>query len=138
VTDPYRLGLEILAQTGAGQDRQRNLVAEVAPEFARIAIGFTYGEIMGRPGLDLKLRQLGAIAATAAIGSDIAPLRAHVVAALHLGWTKAEIIEILIQVAAHAGITAALNALAECHDLLVEIDPQCTSCEAADSSGGQL
>jgi len=137
VTDPYRQGLDILAQTGAVQDRRRNLVAEVAPEFARIAIGFTYGDIMGRPGLALNLRQLAAIAATAAIGTDIAELRAHVSAALHLGWTKSEIIEILIQVAAHAGITASMQALAGCHDLLVEMDPQCASCDA-DSSGGQL
>ena len=137
MTDPYRVGLDILAQTGAAQDKQRNRVAEVAPDFVRLAVGFTYGEILSRPGLNLKQRELTAIAAHAALRSEAAQLRMHVAAALHLGWTKAEIIEVLIQVAAHAGIPASLQALSGCHDLLVEIDPQCSPCEAEDSSGGQ-
>lgn len=128
MTDPYRLGLEVLAQTGAGQDASRNRAAEVAPDFVRLALGFTYGEILSRPGLDLKLRALAAVSAYAAMGRSTAQLRIHVAAALHLGWTKAEIVEILVQTASHAGITAALDALADCHDLLVERDPDCQSC----------
>ena len=137
MTDPYRVGLDILAQTGAAQDKQRNRVAEVAPDFARLAVGFTYGEILARPGLDLKLRELAAITAHATLRSEPVQLRAHVAAGLHLGWTKAEIIEILIQVAAHAGIPASLQALSACHDLLVEADPHCSPCRSEESSGGQ-
>jgi len=137
VNDPYRIGLDILAQTGAAQDKQRNRVAEIAPDFVRLAVGFTYGEILSRPGLDLKLREYAAVAAHAALRSEAPQLRMHVAAALHLGWTKVEIIEVLIQVAAHAGIPASLQALSACHDLLVEIDPQCAACKSEDSSGGQ-
>jgi len=50
-------------------------------------------------------------------------LRTHVAAALHLGWTRAQIAEILMQCAIYAGFPAALNALAECHDLLVDPAP---------------
>lgn len=128
MTDPYRLGLEVLAQTGAGQDDRRNRVAEVAPDFVRLALGFTYGEILSRPGLDLKLRELAAVSAYAAMGRSTAQLRVHVAAALHLGWSKAEIVEILVQTASHAGITAAIDALADCHDLLVDRNPDCQSC----------
>ena len=128
MTDPYRLGLEVLAQTGAGQDDRHNRVAEVAPDFVRLALGFTYGEILSRPGLDLKLRELAAGSAYAALGRSTAQLRVHVAAALHLGWSKAEIVEILVQTASHAGITAALDALADCHDLLVDRNPDCQSC----------
>ena len=137
MTDPYRVGLDILAQTGAGLDKQRNRVAEVAPDFARLAVSFSYGEILSRPGLDLKLRVFAAIAADAALRANPAQLRAHVAAALHLGWTKTEIIEILVQMASHAGIPAALQALSECHDLLVETGPYCESCESDEESGGQ-
>ena len=137
VTDPYRVGLDILAQTGAGQDKQRNRVAEVAPDFVRLAVGFTYGEILSRPGLDLKLREFAAIATHAALRSGPAVLRAHVAAGLHLGWTRSEIIEVLIQIAPHAGIPATLQALSDCHDLLVEIDPQCSACQPDVSSTGQ-
>lgn len=136
LTDPYRVGLNVLAQTGAGQDHRRNRVAEVAPDFARLAIGFAYGEVFSRPGLDLRLREFAAIAACAAMNRSPSQLRDHVAAALHLGWSKAEIIELLIQTAALAGIPAALDALADCHDLLVEMDPDCQSCED-DSSDGQ-
>lgn len=138
MTDPYRVGLDILAQTGGAQDKQRNRVAEVAPDFARLAVGFTYGEIFSRPGLDLKLRQLAAITAHAALRSEAVQMRAHVAAGLHLGWTKADIIEVLIQVAAHAGVPASLQALSACHDLLVEMDPHCASCRTEESSGGQV
>jgi 4-carboxymuconolactone decarboxylase len=137
LTDPYRAGLEVIAQTGAGQDPLRNRAAEVAPDFVRLAIGFSYGEIFSRPGLDLKYRVLAAISAHAAMAISPTQLRTHVAAALHLGWTRAEIIEVLIQTASHAGMPAALNALAECHALLVERDPDCQSCGEA-SSEGQL
>jgi len=136
LTDPYRVGLDVLAQTGAGQDARRNRVAEVAPDFARLAIGFAYGEVFSRPGLDLKLREFAAIAACAAMSRSAAQLRDHVAAALHLGWSKTELIEVLIQIAAHAGDPAALDALVWCHDLLVEMS-DCQSCED-DSSDGQV
>ena len=137
LTDPYRAGLDLISRTGAGQDPLRNRAAEVAPDFVRLAIGFSYGEIFSRPGLDLKYRALAAVAAHAAMAISPPQLRTHVAAALHLGWTKQEVIEVLIQTASHAGVPAALNALAECHALLVERDPDCQSCGEA-SSEGQL
>ena len=138
MTDSYRTGLDLLAKTGAGQDNQRNRAAEVAPDFVRLAVGFSYGEILARPGLDLKSRLLVAVAMHAADTGRPDRLRAQIAAALHLGWSKTELIEVLIQGAAHAGIAAALAALAECHDLLVERDPLCQECEDEGSSDGQL
>jgi 4-carboxymuconolactone decarboxylase len=138
MTDPYRVALDVLARTGTGQNDLRNRAAEVAPDFVRLALGFTYGEILARPGLDLKLRLLVAVAIHATSGTSDGQLRSQVAAALHLGWSKAELVEVLIQAAAHAGIPAALDALAQCHDLLVERDPLCQACEAEDSSDGQL
>jgi len=138
VTDPYRTGLDVLAKTGAGQDHLRNRAAEVAPDFVRLAVGFSYGEILARPGLDLKSRLLVAVAMHAATPARPDQLRAQIAAALHLGWSKVELTEVLIQSAAHAGIPVALGALAECHDLLVERDPLCQPCEVEVSSDGQL
>jgi 4-carboxymuconolactone decarboxylase len=138
LTDSYRAGLDVITRTGAGQDPLRNRAAEVAPDFVRLAIGFSYGEIFSRPGLDLRSRELAAVSAHAAMGRSPAQLRTHVAAALHLGWTRAEIIEVLIQTASHAGVPAALNALAECHALLVERDADCQSCGEDVSSDGQL
>ena len=108
LTDPYRVGLDVLAQTGAGQDARRNRVAELAPDFARLAIGFAYGKVFSRPGLDLKLREFAAIAACAAMGRSAAQLRDHV--------------------------AAALDSLVWCHDLLVDVTG-CQSCEESSSDG---
>lgn len=129
MTDPYRAGIDILSQTGSIQEARRNRAAEVAPDFVRTAVSFTYGEIFARPGLDLKMREMAAIAAFAALGRSTAQLRQHVEAALHLGWSKAEIIEMLIQTAAHSGVAMAIDAIADCHDLLVEHDPNSVACE---------
>ena len=109
-----------------------------SPTFVVDSIGFSYGEIFSRPGLDLKFRALAAVSAHAAMAISPPQLRTHVAAALHLGWTRAEIIEVLIQTASHAGVPAALNALAECHALLVERDADCQSCGEDVSSDGQL
>lgn len=138
MTDPYLIGLDVLAKTGAGQDQLRNRAAEVAPDFVRLAIGFSYGEILARPGLDLKSRLLVAVAMHAANPIRPDQLRAQVAAALHLGWSKAELVEVLVQSATQAGIPSALVALAECHDLLVDCDPLCQPCGAKPSSDGQL
>lgn len=129
MTDPYRAGIDILSQTGSIQEARRNRAAEVAPDFVRTAVSFTYGEIFARPGLDLKMREMAAVAAFAALGRSTAQLRQHVGAALHLGWTRTEIIEILIQTAAHSGAAMAIDAIADCHDLLVERDPNSKACE---------
>jgi 4-carboxymuconolactone decarboxylase len=129
VTDPYFVALDVLAAIGGDQNDERNRAAEVAPDFVKMAMSFAYGEILARPGLDLKSRTLVAVAAEAATSASSERLREHVAAALHLGWTKVEVIEVIIQTAASSGIPAALKALSDCHELLVERDPGCASCE---------
>jgi 4-carboxymuconolactone decarboxylase len=123
VDDRYRRGVEILQQlSGNRLEPVGNKVAEVAPDFARMTLEFPFGDLYARDALDLKSREVGAIAALAAIGA-MPQLRVHVAAALHLGWTRAQVVEMLMQCAIYAGFPAALNALAECHDLLVEPEP---------------
>ncbi|MXO61281.1 carboxymuconolactone decarboxylase family protein [Altererythrobacter salegens] len=135
--DSYLAGLEVLASVGIDQDDFRNRAAEVAPEFVRLAIGFTYGEIFNRPGLDLKVRMLVAIAAGTATGTAPGQLREHVQAALRLGWSEREIIEVMIQTAAHSGVPAALTALTDCHDLLAVRTRDSESCYDESSETGQ-
>ena len=52
----------------------------------------------------------------------------HVEAALHVGWSKEEVIEMLIQTAAHAGVAMAIDAIADCHDLLVDCTGASSDC----------
>jgi 4-carboxymuconolactone decarboxylase len=137
VTDTYLAGLDVHASVGAGNDELRNRAAEVAPEFVRSAIGFTYGELFGRPGLDLKIRTIAAVASAVAGRGSPEAVRQAVEAALHLGWSRAEITEAIIQTAAHSGVPVALEALTGCHDLLVTRNACAQSCEADPSDTGQ-
>jgi 4-carboxymuconolactone decarboxylase len=129
----YRRGVEILQQVAGNKSEQiTSKVAEIAPDFARMTIEFPFGDLYARDGVDLCTREIAAIAVLAALGA--APqLRVHVAAALHVGCSRKEIIEILMQTAIYAGFPAALNALAQCHDLLVE--GECSTCSGTANAG---
>lgn len=118
VDDRYRVGVEILQRLSVGAPEPcANKVAEIAPDFARMAIEFPFGDLFSRGAVDLRTRLLSAIATLAALGR-IQQLRLHVGAALHIDCTREQVVETLMQTAIFAGFPAALDALAQCHDLL--------------------
>jgi 4-carboxymuconolactone decarboxylase len=120
--DRYRRGISVLrALSGESIEQVTNKVAEIAPDFARMTIEFPFGDLYSRGILDLKTREAAAISSLAALGR-IPQLRVHVTAALNLGMSRTQIVELLMQVSIYAGFPPALNALAECHDLLIEKD----------------
>ena len=126
VDDRYRRGVEILQRlSGNTAEKITSRVAEIAPDFARMTIEFPFGDLYARGVLDLRTREVAAIAALAALGR-IPQLRVHVAAAINLGCDRDEVIELLMQTAIYAGFPLALNALAECHDLLTDA-PACQS-----------
>ncbi|MFC6838883.1 carboxymuconolactone decarboxylase family protein [Xanthomonas theicola] len=92
----------------------------IAPELGGFIVDFCYGEVIGRPGLDLKTRQLATVAALAALGHAGPRLKVHVRGALNVGATRAEVVEILLQTAVYAGFPAALNAVASAREAFAE------------------
>jgi 4-carboxymuconolactone decarboxylase len=122
MSERYMRGIEIAEQLAAEklEEFTTSRVAELAPDFARMAIEFPLGDLYTRDGLDLRSREIAAISSLATLGNAGPQLRIHIRAATTVGVTKAEIIEILMQTAVYAGFPAALNALACCHDLLTE------------------
>ena len=65
--------------------------ADVAPDLVRFAIDFAFGEVLSRPGLDLRTRELCTVAALSGLGHVEPQLKWHIEAALHVGATKAEV-----------------------------------------------
>jgi 4-carboxymuconolactone decarboxylase len=119
MNERYLKGVEILENlTGNPAEQLASRVAEIAPDFARMTIEFPFGDIYARDALDLRTREIAAISALATLGTAAPQLRVHVAAALNLGLTRDEVVEILMQTAIYAGFPAALNSLASCHDLL--------------------
>ena len=122
MSERYLRGIEIAEQLAAEklEELTTSRVAELAPDFARMAIEFPLGDLYSRDGLDLRSREIAAISSLATLANAGPQLRVHIRAATTVGVTKTEIIEILMQTAVYAGFPAALNALACCHDLLTD------------------
>lgn len=110
---------ELDAEAG---DRLIEDLKEIAPDLARYVIEFPYGDVISRPGLDLKSREIATIAALTALGNAAPQLKAHIGQALNAGCSREEIIEIIIQMAVYAGFPAALNGIAAAKEAFEERD----------------
>lgn len=106
----YQGGLDCLRRIEA-TDRPSiiDAMAEIAPDLARLAISFVYGEIYSRPHLTLKERQLITVAALAALGNARPQLKFHIAGALNVGCSAVEIIELMMHLVVYAGFPAGLN-----------------------------
>jgi 4-carboxymuconolactone decarboxylase len=110
--DRFARGSELLNQIHAGGgDQLVAALSDIAPDLARAIIEFGFGEIYARPGLALRDRQIATVAALAALGTAQPQLVAHIEGALAVGVTRAEIIEIIMQMALYGGFPAAMNAV---------------------------
>jgi 4-carboxymuconolactone decarboxylase len=90
----------------------------IAPDMRRYIIEFVAGDILSRPGLDAKSRQLATVAMLAALSYAPDEFKMHFAGALRLGWTREELVEVLLQTAVFAGFPAALNALTWAQEVL--------------------
>jgi 4-carboxymuconolactone decarboxylase len=119
--DRSERGAELLRQIhGWGVPNVLGPLEEVAPDFKKLVRDFAFGEIYARPGLDLKSRQLVTVAALAAMHNAPVELKAHLFAALKLGWKKEELVEVLMQIAVYAGFPAAQAGLMVAKEVFAE------------------
>ena len=84
---------------------------DICPDFATMSIDWAMGGIMARPGLDLLTREYIIIASCVTLGHAAPQLRAHIEAAMKLGATRQQIIEVIPQTIFYAGGAAVANAL---------------------------
>jgi 4-carboxymuconolactone decarboxylase len=105
-------GKRVLAEVdGAAGHKVIAALADIAPDFGTYIFEFSFGDIYSRPGLDVRAREIAAIAALAAMGNATPQLKVHIEAGLNVGLSRQEIVEILMQMAVYAGFPAALNGL---------------------------
>lgn len=86
-------------------------LADIAPDLGQFVIEFAFGDVISRPGLDLKSRELITVAALTALGNATPQLKVHIHGALNVGCTRQEVIETITQMAVYAGFPAALNGM---------------------------
>ncbi len=108
----YESGLKKLTEIdGDAGQRVIDSLQSVCPDLARYTIEFPFGDIYQRPGLDLKSREIGTVAALTALGNCAPQLAVHINGALNVGCTAEEVIEVILQMAVYAGFPAALNGM---------------------------
>ncbi len=111
-SERFVTGQEMLQKVdGKGGDAVIASLQDIAPDFAQYLIEFPFGDIYSRPGLDLRSREIATVAALTALGNAAPQLKVHIGAALHVGLTQKEIVEVIMQMAVYAGFPAALNGL---------------------------
>jgi 4-carboxymuconolactone decarboxylase len=93
---------------------------DIAPDLADWIVDFSYGDVMTRPGLDRRSRQLATIAALTALGNAAPQLKLHITGALNVGCKPQEVVEVILQMAVFAGFPAAINALSIAREVFSE------------------
>jgi 4-carboxymuconolactone decarboxylase len=99
-------------------------LANVTPfnkEFQEFITRTAWGDVWTRPGLDRRMRSVGVLSTTIALGAWD-EFRLHVRAAINNGLTQDEIKEVIIQSAIYSGVPKANHAFKEAGDVLTEID----------------
>jgi 4-carboxymuconolactone decarboxylase len=97
-------------------------VNETSPDMMKYIVEFAFGEIYSRKGLDIKSREIVFISSLLTLGNAIPQLKSHIHGALHIGCTRGEILEIVIQILLYSGFSNALNGLQIVKEVFEERD----------------
>lgn len=92
-------------------------------EFQEFITRTAWGEVWARPGLDRRMRSVGVLSTTIALGAWD-EFRLHVRAAINNGLTQDEIKEVIIQSAIYSGVPKANHAFKEAGDVLKDIEAE--------------
>lgn len=118
-SETYQKGLALLNQLHGGQAGEQlvNNLQDICPDFVDMTIEWAMQGIMARPGLDLLTREYLLIASCTTLGHTVPQLKAHIDAALKLGASKQQIVEVILQMTFYAGGAAVSNALAHAKEV---------------------
>ncbi len=94
-------------------------IDDVAPDMSRFVVEFPYSEIYTRDEVDLKTRELCTVAALTVLGT-IPQLKDHINAALNVGNSPTEVVEIIMQMSAYAGFPKSINGVVAAKEVFVE------------------
>jgi 4-carboxymuconolactone decarboxylase len=93
----------------------------ISPDFSNYIVDFAYGDLYTRDGFSDKYRELAAVSCLIGQGNIGLPLKAHLVGMLNVGWTKEEIIELLIFLIGYKGFPDCVNAILVFKEIISEM-----------------
>ncbi|MEC9340811.1 MAG: carboxymuconolactone decarboxylase family protein [Pseudomonadota bacterium] len=122
----YQRGIKKLQELTAANDynpaeHMLETINRVAPDVSRYSMEFVLGDILSRPGLDTKTREMLNVAVLTAIQAPI-ELKLHINIALNAGVTREEISEIITQQVVYVGFPIAINGLHAAAEVFEERD----------------
>ena len=119
----YEKGLEMMDKLDpTATERLKEIMDGIAPDMVKYVIEFAYGDVIARPGLDLKSREIATMSALTAMGNAKLELQIHIKKALHIGITKEEIVELMLHMIVYAGFPAAINGLLAADEVFKELN----------------
>ena len=110
-------GFAILKRMGREKTMLNQL--ELYPDLYKLSVGYLFGEIWTRPHLSLRERQLITMASNIALARPVGT-HSHYRSAQHIGITRKEIMELIIQVGQYAGWPAMALAVEQFAQVLKE------------------
>ena len=115
--DRFERGMRVLKKMG----REKLMLNQKAlsEDMYEMSVGHLFGDVWGRPGLSLRDRQLVTLAANIAMARPTGN-HSHYLSAMHLGFSKREIIEVMIQVGHYCGWPTLSNAVRQYTEILEE------------------
>ena len=120
--DRYEKGKDVLESIqGRSIEEIFKDLEDVAPDLSRFVVEFPYSEIYTREEVDLKTRELCTVAALTVLGT-IPQLKDHIGAALNVGNTPMEIVEIIMQMSAYCGFPKAINGVIAAKEVFYKHD----------------
>lgn len=122
--DSFARGMETLAKVFPPElagFAQFQYPPEIEKDWGQLAISTVLGKVWSRPGLELKHRSMITIAALTALNRPD-QLKAYIAAGLHLGLTRTEVCEIIMQMAVYAGFPAAIQAFTLACEVFEQLD----------------
>ena len=124
-SERYQRGLQKLKEIDAAAAQAViDRLKDIAPDLARYMVEYPFGEVYSRDGLTLREREMATVSALTALGNAQPQLKWHIHAALNVGCTRKQIVELLIQMSVYAGFPAALNGVYAAQEVFGERDSQ--------------
>ncbi len=123
-----RYGMEIMNRLEEGlADRVIESLSALDPELPQLIVNYAFADVVGRPGLDLKTRELVTVASLISLGNAAPQLALHMRAALNIGVSKEALLEVVIQMAIYAGVPACMNGLTAYRQAIASVTADRTS-----------
>jgi 4-carboxymuconolactone decarboxylase len=117
----YDRGMAIIQTIGSeGFDTLSAALDRLDPDFKRLLVEHGYAELIARPKLALKHRELVTVAVLSARGNADSALKYHASGMLNTGWSAEELLETVLHTSVYAGIPLAISGIRIVLSMLTE------------------